>query len=363
MTNVPASAQLARPRFLLLDFLRLCAAFVVMLYHYTAGRHENWGIPTIEQFGFVSRVSAYGFLGVQLFFVISGFVIFLSAEGRTVGQFVSARVSRLYPGYWAAVILTSALFLLSAPGWGKNPSVAQILMNLTMVQSAFGVDNIDGVYWTLWVELLFYVLIGLLISAGLTERRVYWFVFLWPIVGAVAQQTEFGFLSELLSPVYASLFAGGMMIYLIYSRGHSLIRWLLLAYSVCIATSQTVLDRLPDTERYTGLDLSPALTAVLVIGIFALVALVTITPLRYRGWKWMTYAGALTFPLYLVHVWWGWWVIHTLSPHANKWVTLAAAMALSLVLAALIERFVERPVRPRIRRGLQRSFDALDSRG
>src|SRR5690606_3376749 len=55
------------------------------------------------------------------------------------------------------------------------------------------------------------------------------------------------------------------------------------------------------------------------IVIFAFVAVVTITPLKHKGWSWMTYAGALTYPLYLIHEQWGRWVIGLVNPVAGKW--------------------------------------------
>src|SRR5690606_9565948 len=128
--------------------------------------------------------------------VISGFVILLSAEGRTVGQFVSARAARLFPAYWAGIALTTLLLVIIAPHIGRTVSVPQFLANLTMVQTAFGVGHIDGVYWTLWIELLFYVMIALLISVRLTETKVYLFAFLWPVAGAIAKTSGSDFLAS-----------------------------------------------------------------------------------------------------------------------------------------------------------------------
>ncbi len=359
MSSVPVAPVASRPRFLLLDLLRLCAAVAVMLYHYTARFNDQWDAVPSEKFQFVSQFTAYGFLGVQLFFVISGFVILLSAEGRTVGQFVSARVARLFPAYWAGVILTTLLFVVIAPQFERKVSATEFLVNLTMVQKAFGVRHIDGVYWTLWIELLFYIMIALLISVRLTEAKVYWFAFLWPLIGALAHASDSAFLSSLLSPAYAPLFAGGMLLYLLHSRGNSLLRWMLLLFNVCLAAHQTVtFDVLGSAQKYTGVQLSENVGVVLVLGIFGLVAAVTLTPLQHRGWSWMTYAGALTYPLYLVHEYWGWWMIGIVNPVAGKWAAVGAAFAVSFLLAIVIERWVERPIRPRLRRGLQRSFDA-----
>lgn len=364
MTSVPVGKVLPRPRFLLLDLLRLSAALAVLLYHYTARYNGQWGDrSSADTFAGLSQFSAYGFLGVQLFFVISGFVIFLSAEGRTVGQFVSARVARLYPAYWVGVILTSILVTFIAPQLEQGVTLAQVLVNLTMAQEAFGVPHVDGVYWTLWVELLFYIMVALLISVRLTEAKVYWFAFLWPVVAGIAQQAEQGFLVAVLSPNYAPLFAGGMMIYLLHSRGHSLLRWLLLLMNVGLAVQQTVAHEvLVAAPRQTGLELSPTVGGLLVIMIFTLVAVVTLTPLKNWGWSWMTYAGALTYPLYLMHEYWGWWMLGLVHPVAGKWAALAAATAVSFALAIAIERWVERPLRPLIRNSLKKSFDALPRR-
>ncbi|WP_162231103.1 acyltransferase family protein [Leucobacter musarum] len=362
MVRAAQTSVSRRPRFLLLDLLRLLAAIAVLWYHYTARNSSAWDAAAADEFGLASRFTAYGFLGVQLFFVISGFVILLSAEGRSLGQFVSARVSRLYPAYWAGVLLTTFLIVVVTPQFDRQITFADVLTNLTMLQTAFGVRHIDGVYWTLWIELLFYVLIALLISVRLTEAKVLAFTFLWPVIGAIASTSESTFLTALLSPAYASLFAGGMVLYLIHSRGHSLLRWLLLIMNVCLAVQQSVTQSfMVAVPRDTEVDPSASIGSVLVVLIFVIVALVTITPLKHAGWSWMTYAGSLTYPLYLVHEYWGWWVISTVDPIVGKWGAVAAAFAVSFGLAIIIERWVERPLRPRIRRALQRSFDALPS--
>ena len=96
-----------------------------------------------------------------------------------------------------------------------------------------------------------------------------------------------------------------------------------------------------------------------MLGIFAAVTLIVLTPLKHRGWAWMSYAGALTFPLYLVHEYWGWWIISISHEAIGKWGALAAAIVFSFALAIVLERWVERPLRPRLRAGLLRSFEAI----
>lgn len=101
----------AKVRFKLLDGLRLLAAVAVMAYHYIGKQHGYWGEPVDEKFTFLSEYASYGALGVQLFFIVSGFVILMSAWGRTLPQFVASRVSRLYPAYWVSVLAVAVLFI------------------------------------------------------------------------------------------------------------------------------------------------------------------------------------------------------------------------------------------------------------
>ena len=64
-----------------------------------------------------------------------------------------------------------------------------MLVNLTMLQGAVDVTNIQGAFWTLWFELKFCLLIGVFIVVGMTRRRVIAFAFLWPLLGQIATAT------------------------------------------------------------------------------------------------------------------------------------------------------------------------------
>ena len=96
--------------------------------------------------------------------------------------------------------------------------------------------------------------------------------------------------------------------------------------------------------------LMPFLAATVVAAMFGLVALATLTPLSRIGWGWLTTLGALTYPLYVVHEYWGWYVIHLLHDRLTPALTVLAAAAFSIALASAIHRFVERPLGPRLRR-------------
>lgn len=151
-------------RLLELDALRGIAAFGVVIYHYTNGYEWFFGHPNLESYHLLdSYIKLYfplGLYAVQLFFIISGFVILNSLENSKRGtDFVFNRFSRLYPPYWTAICLTilSAL-ILGFPPFRDNPPLQTFLGNLTMIHSVFKIQDIDPVYWTLKIELLFYII-------------------------------------------------------------------------------------------------------------------------------------------------------------------------------------------------------------
>src|SRR5262245_2267588 len=157
------SAQ--RSRILHLDGLRGLAASSVVVYHYTTRFDEHFGHHPGLPFYF-----PYGGFGVELFFLISGFVIYMTLERtRTVGEFAYKRFTRLYPAYWFSVVLTfSAVRAFGLPG--LEVSTVAAALNLTMLNRFMSVHYVDGVYWSLACELVFYFWIVVLYRLGLLRR-------------------------------------------------------------------------------------------------------------------------------------------------------------------------------------------------
>jgi len=119
-----------------LDLLRLVAVLGVVLYHFGFWGPAAHGVPQVA-LPWLAPVAKYGFLGVPGFFVISGFVIAYSAEGRTATGFAIARFSRIYPTFVFCMTLTSlAIAVLGVPHF--DTSVKQWLANLFIAAPAFG---------------------------------------------------------------------------------------------------------------------------------------------------------------------------------------------------------------------------------
>ena len=88
-----------------LDLLRFIAALAVVFFHYTFLNAVRFNqIPTYPILGDFSK---YGYMGVELFFMISGFVILMTTINKSPVDFVISRVSRLYPAFWIALSLTN----------------------------------------------------------------------------------------------------------------------------------------------------------------------------------------------------------------------------------------------------------------
>lgn len=109
-----------------------------------------------------------GKVGVFIFFMISGFVIPYSfkKEPGCNSIFITNRFFRLYPAYWFSLLLAIVVYyFLNEP----MPTWKQIAFNITMLQMGAGQPNIIGVYWTLFIELIFYI-----ICLGLARNEYLW---------------------------------------------------------------------------------------------------------------------------------------------------------------------------------------------
>ncbi|MEW2104781.1 acyltransferase [Streptomyces cellulosae] len=349
----PRGQQERGNRIVVLDALRLVAALMVVFYHYVAFG-EGWDGPQAQLFPVLFRPSAYGWLGVHLFFMISGFVICMSCWGRTVPDFFTSRVIRLFPAYWLGVLATTAVVTL-APGGLAPHAWRDVLVNLTMLQWPVAVEHVDGVYWTLWAEMRFYLLFALVVWRGLTYRRVVAFCCVWATAALLAKGYGSGPLSDLLMAQYCWFFIAGLAFYLIHRFGQNTLLWGIVA--LCFAMGQlTAVRGWRRTLQYVGHNVPSWGVAVLITLFFAVMAGVSLGWFRRVDWRWLPAAGALTYPLYLLHESIGWEIFHHLQYRVDRWVLLGSTVLGMLLLAHLVHRWVERPVSRRLRTALNASF-------
>jgi peptidoglycan/LPS O-acetylase OafA/YrhL len=358
-----AGVPAGRDRLYEIDLLRITAALAVVLYHYTfsgyAGHLTSVGYPEI------SAVTRYGYLGVDLFFLISGFVVLLSAWGRRPREFVISRVVRLYPAYWVAVTLTAIVAITLSRGLFKV-TPAQYAANLTMVNSLPNIANVDVVYWTLWAEIRFYLLVFVLAWIGITRVRVITMMWLWLAATAIIEARVLpagpaGKIDLIVQSQWSHYFIAGMALCVIYRTGFS---WqlgaiLMLTYGNAVYQGVNFAHRV--AGRYHQV-LHPLVIAAVITAIFIAITLIALRVTRRFGRPWFAAAGALTYPLYLVHAYNGFTLFNIFGGAVNRWVLLAAMITGMGCAAYAIHRLVEVRLAPRLKRALARLADAADRR-
>ena len=150
-----------------------------------------------------------------MFFVISGFVICMSGWGRPLQSFFASRASRLLPAYWAAVLLVTAVFALPVVAY-RAVSPSDALVNLTMLQSRWASTGCSGVLDAVGGDPLLRPVRAVRGAAGATRRRVIMFCAGWTLAAAIARGREQPLLDIVLMPEYAPFFIGGIGLYLVH---------------------------------------------------------------------------------------------------------------------------------------------------
>lgn len=170
-----------RARVGVVDALRGLASFAVCWYHlvFASGAFTGGGIMAA-----LLRDSARNaWTGVEVFFVISGFVIPLALHRsrytiRFYGSFMLKRIVRLDPPYLVSMVLCLVLWYLWAViprlhGAPFNPTLPSILVHLGYLNAFFGYKWLDAVYWTLAIELQYYLGVGLLFAVLASPRWLF----------------------------------------------------------------------------------------------------------------------------------------------------------------------------------------------
>jgi peptidoglycan/LPS O-acetylase OafA/YrhL len=353
--RISDGGQPARDRLHEMDLLRITAALGVVIYHYTFSGYARH--LTSIAYPSLSVVTRYGYLGVDMFFTISGFVVLLSAWGRRPSEFVISRVVRLYPAYWVAVTLTTVVAVTLSRGLFRVTPF-QYIANMTMLNAVAHIANIDVVYWTLYAEIRFYLLIFVLAWIGITRTRVIGVLWAWLAATAVIELHVLpagpaGTLDILVQSQWSHYFIGGMALCLIYRTAFS---WqlgaiLIVAYANAVYHAINF-GHLVASRYHQPLD--SAVIAAVVTLIFIVMTLIAFRVTRRLGRPWFAKAGALTYPLYLVHAYSGFAIINLIGRYLNRWLLLSVMVTGMCGMAYAVHRFIEARLGARLKRVLTR---------
>ena len=346
----------SRGRLRFIDTLRGLAALLVVWMHVAQcyvglqPEHAIRGRWVYE----VAQNLDVGRIGVVVFFLISGFVIPFSMQPRApapVASFAIKRFFRIYPAYWLSV---PAGAFATCWLWGQPFGAGEFLINLTLLEDLFGVREAQGVYWTLLVELAFYVLcIVLLLTHSLRDRLR---IGLLAAVLAGGHAVVIALVWKGLLPLpplqpltffalHLSLMLCGTLYRLCWFEPGdgpgvratqlclALLVFYLLVFPICASLARGTLQNYPVSDALG--------VAIFLLG-------TTVLRLQTRLTDWL---GTISYSIYLFHfgVYYPlfWWLMQ--QPAGSAWrqlhlgVYLAVNVLLVVALASVVYRVVERP--------------------
>lgn len=339
MTNTSSTAAPSR-RILELDALRGLAAIAVVIFHYTT-RYEQLFTHSEP----LSLSLPWGHYGVDLFFMLSGFVILMTLDRTSNSlKFAWGRFSRLYPTYWAAAALTFLVVTLCGLP-GQEVSFSEALVNLTMVQALLGSPHIDGAYWSLQAELIFYFNMLLLYQLGAFRRPALtvacWVAF---ACGVHALQsyatTDLPLAASLLSKLatlgslkFIPLFGIGVLLYNLQrptnTQTHTSNKHNYFALAVCLLAISYL-------ETTAALLVDSLLAVLLWLAVNRRLSALAAKPLAWLG--------AISYSLYLTHQNVGYVIIRNLQAHGvTPLLAITVACATAVAMATCLHYWIERP--------------------
>lgn len=378
----PDRSYLPRNQLPGLDLARFLAACLVMVYHLG---YSSWAMDRStanmlmdgrgESYPELVPLAWFGWVGVEIFFVISGFVIVYSASRSSALQFAKARLIRLYPAAWAAATLSLGAILLITHDYSGLPM--QYLRSIALWP--FG-PWLDGVYWTLGVEMVFYSLVFLCLlgaqrnrlalvtnAIGLVSAAFYaYLLFLYltegmPSVVSTVRSSRFITLALLSHGIFFAIGA------LLYQSAQTPLRlrektWLILLLVLGIV--EILLEvSLKASRDLTPLDpqwrFVPALVWLAMVGLIMRSAHTSsarkpglLPPATLR------HVGLITYPLYLIHATCGTLLIVLFSSlGCNKWIGLLFSMMGCVLLSSMLVSAIEQPLQAKLRRWMERNPD------
>jgi len=339
LSTISAVEKPAQDRVPALDLLRLFAALSVVVFHYAYRGAAADGFTTVS-LPALAPVAKYGWFGVELFFVISGFVIAWSALGRTAIEFGIARAARLWPAFAACTTATFAVtYWFGMPPFETH--FVQWVANLTMLAPAFGQPFMDGAYWSIVLELTFYGWMALFIAFGLFPRRVDEIVLAWLAI-ALANEAllHSKIVTHLFVTSYAGFFCAGILLAEI-ARGRR--GWqapFLIAVSTAVACSEALTGGRWTADHYSTF-IDPRILIWLTLMTIALVAVASRINHIPLPPKVVIALGGLTYPLYLLHQHAGFIAFNRLGQYVPAALLVPAMIAVMIGAAFAVSRYVE----------------------
>ncbi|PHS21656.1 MAG: hypothetical protein COA84_15425 [Robiginitomaculum sp.] len=321
-------------RFAWLDYFRFSSAVAVVMFHYTVNNINNGSVKFETNYGIVSDIFQYGYLGVDVFFIISGFVILLSAMGRTPAEFAVSRATRLFPAFLFCMTLTTCVVFFSGM---PTITLPRYIANLTMVPAHIGFEAVDGVYWSLAFEILFYATVFAILLIGRIKhiRKILAAYTTVSLVLFLIDAHVFGFGG------YFMLFAAGCALYLIYHDSKKAFALVLFAVSAMLSVVGAH-ERASEILESGRLAISPATVSIILSAVYVCFYSLTVFIGSNINLPYSREIGATTYPLYLIHNVIGIILFQKINHTYTQWEALLFVTTIIIVMSFLIYRFYEK---------------------
>jgi len=321
-----------------LDSLRGFAAMAVVMAHL--------GLSIWKEHNFFRL----GVSGVDLFFLISGYVIYMSFKRISkTSEFIISRIGRLFPSYWLAVIGTFLLFFIwsSYTEMPQKYSLYDLMANLTMFQYYFKSVNVLAVSWTLLIEMLFYIFmlclfqfkllnkIELIISISILPILIY-SIFLKSNAAYLYNPIHFYF--PLIN--HLPLFYAGILFYRVSLFKKNTFRIILIIS--CLILQITLFPHGGSNKDF----MTENEYIFILLLFFLLFALLKNKKLSFINNPMTSFLGKISYSLYLIHLYPSGLLIAVITKYfqLNIWfVIILIVLPLLFIFSYLLYRYIELP--------------------
>jgi peptidoglycan/LPS O-acetylase OafA/YrhL len=357
-----------KSRITLLDSFRFFAILSVMLYHY----YSRWTFPrfngNLYPYGNNYSFFSYGYLGVQFFFIISGFVIaFTLYATDQIKEFWKKRIIRLFPPMFICSLITLLVFTFSNESYlfSESNSFTNFLGSLTFINPELiekisnghiKFEYINGSYWSLWPEIQFYIISSLVFYArpdkfvrNFSVLSIFIYALFW-FIGNINGHNIFHiqhtsttlFITTMLDIFNISnsilYFFMGILFFRIYSKKHD-------KYTIIIFILTVLL------QLYSCVEWNVRIAIASMICLFSLFIYLP-SFLNLFNHKFITNIGLASYTLYLIHENIGVLLIHKYAMYWGRFDFLFPVFVIILcVTFSLVSyRYIEKPINKFLKR-------------
>lgn len=314
-----------------IEILRGVACMMVVIFHFST-QNSYYG-HYLSETNLLRVVGGYGYLGVQVFFVISGFIIPYSLAQsnykiKNIFIFFKKRMWRLWPAYFVSLLLVMLHTMLHSWVWGNEFRIEwlKFFLHLIYLPSLFGYEWYNILYWTLGIEFQFYILMALTYPFFVHKHKIVRVLtlFLFAFVYLFFQDGSY-------VTSQSALFVFGILAFMVYTSRLSLFEFvILIALNVFFVQFQ----------HANG----PIFIAI--VGVLTSLVIVYVSVDFWIGKE----LGKISYSLYLTH---GFVAVNALllsmrieCVKEHEWLrilVIVASIAFSITLAYLYWFIIERP--------------------